>query len=104
MCAKDSHALGNTKPPLLLLIEKSIFRMLFNIARGQVRIKKAVQDLVVGLPWEEIEHLGENDIVNTWFKPCTCKGFLYNHRSEESALTHRFIHTTSKRTHVYTCP
>ena len=47
--------------------------MLFNIARGKVRIKTAVQDLVVGLPWEEIERLGENDIVNIWFKPRTCK-------------------------------
>lgn len=69
-CVKDSHALGNSKPPLLLLIEKYIIRMLFNIASGEVRVKAAIQDLVVGLPWAEIDRLqGDDDIVNTWFKP-----------------------------------
>ena len=75
-CMKDSHALGNTKPPLLLALERIILKMLFNIARGDVRIKSAVRDLVVGLPWAEIDRLGENNIVNTWFKPCMSKKSL----------------------------
>lgn len=66
---KDSHALGNTKPPLLLSIEKAIMEKLLSIASGEVRVKAGVRDLVVGLPWAEINHLGDNDIANTWFKP-----------------------------------
>lgn len=50
--------------------------MLFNVARGDVRIKVAVRHLVVGLPWAEIGRLEENDIVNTWFKPCMSKKII----------------------------
>lgn len=68
-CLKDSHALGNTKPPLLVLIEKAIMSMLFRIASGEVRVKTGIRDLVVELPWEEINRLGDNDDENIWFKP-----------------------------------
>ncbi len=106
-CTKDFHALGNSKPPLVLLIEKTIIRTLFNIASGKVRIKPAVQDLVVGLPWAEIDRLAENDPVNTWFKPGTCKkSALYHHRFPESALAIRFIetHALSKYAHLASDP
>lgn len=64
---KDSHALGNTKPPLVLRIEKAIMEMLFSIATGETRVKAAVRDLAVGLPWTEINGLGNNDNINNWF-------------------------------------
>lgn len=67
---KDSHALGNTKPPLLILIEKAIMVMLFRIASGEVRVKAGIRDLVFELPWADINRLGDNEDVNTWFKPC----------------------------------
>ncbi len=67
---KDSHALGNTKPPLLILIEKAIMVMLFRIASGEVRVKAGIRDLVFELPWADINRLADNEDVNTWFKPC----------------------------------
>ena len=66
---QDSHALGNTKPPLLLYMEKAIIDMLFRIASGEMRVKAGVRDLAVGLPWAQINDLGDNDNTNTWFKP-----------------------------------
>ncbi len=67
---KDSHALGNTKPPLLILVEKAIMMMLFRIARGEVRVKVGIRALAEELPWEVINNLGDDDDENTWFKPC----------------------------------
>ena len=66
---KDSHALGNTKPPLLILVEKAIMMMLFRIARGEVRVKVGIRALAEELPWEVINRLGDDDVENTWFKP-----------------------------------
>lgn len=58
-------ALGTDKPPLVVEIEDTILRILFDVSVGLVTPLDALEILADNLPWDAINDMSDED--DTWF-------------------------------------
>lgn len=58
---------GSNKPHIIITIEKLIWNTIFAVARGDVDLPRAVENLAESFPWVEVETENQIDWVRHWF-------------------------------------
>jgi len=62
---------SNKKPRIIITIEKLIWDTIFAVARGNVDLLKAIENLAESFPWMEVEAENQIDWVRHWFDSVT---------------------------------
>ena len=84
-------ALGNMQHPVLLLVEKLLWRAIFSVARGETG-QAALTTFLASVPWERLDILKTQD--RQWFyagkrvkqcRPCLC---LHSSLADKQDMKH----------------
>ena len=63
--------LAGNKPRIIITVEKLIWNTIFAVARGNIDLLKALENLADSFPWLEVEAESQNDWVRYWFDGIT---------------------------------
>ncbi|KAH6910439.1 hypothetical protein BKA70DRAFT_1424106 [Coprinopsis sp. MPI-PUGE-AT-0042] len=77
---------GNVKPPIIAMMEKMVFAVVFGIARGTTSIKDGIDSLLNDLPWDCVATLPPKVVVLVHSRTSTRSNVINREQSVVSAV------------------